>query len=69
MELLKVSIFFEVPLRYSCRLGHARLCHFLLDAGTRRVVGVSHTFLMQHTPKHGIEMEAMQSHFAQLRGI
>ena len=47
---LNVSTLFEVPLRYSCRLGHARLCHFLLDAGTRRPVGVSLTFLMQHAP-------------------
>src|SRR5208283_1796725 len=45
---LNMSTLVEVPLRYSCRLGHARLCHFLLDAGTCRVVGVSLTFLMKH---------------------
>src|SRR5260370_6189715 len=47
---LNVSTLFEIPLRYPCRLGHARLSHFLLDAGTRRVVAVSLTFLMQHAP-------------------
>jgi len=45
---LNVSTLFEVPLRYSRRLGHARLRHFLLDAGTCRVLGFSLTFHMQH---------------------
>lgn len=44
------STLFEVLLHYSGRLGHARLCHFLLDAGSRRVAGFSLLFLMQHAP-------------------
>ena len=35
---------------YSCRLGHARLCHFLRDAGARRVAAFFLTFLKPHAP-------------------
>ena len=35
---------------YSCGLGHARLRHFLLDAGTCRVGAFFLTFLMPHAP-------------------
>src|ERR1700731_1310733 len=35
---------------YSCGLGHARLCHFLLDAGTCGVGAFFLTFLIPHAP-------------------
>src|SRR4029077_4548324 len=38
----------QIELHDSCRPGHARLLHFLLDAGTRRVGGFLFAFLMEH---------------------
>ena len=40
----------QVQFRYSCGSGHARLCHFLLDAGTCRVVGFFLDLLTRHSP-------------------
>src|SRR5487761_108791 len=42
----------QIPFRCSCGLGHARLRHFLLDAGLCRVVEFFFflSFLIEHTP-------------------
>ena len=38
----------QIQFRYSCRLGHARFRHFLLDAGMCRVARFVLAFVLQH---------------------
>jgi hypothetical protein len=59
----------SIQTEYSCGLGHTRLRHFLLDAGTCGVASFFLTFLIQHPPILTPEMEAMLFHFAQLRNM
>ena len=56
-------------LPYSCGPGHARLCHFLLDAGTCRVGAFFAYVSYAAYTYHDIEMEALQSPFAQLPNL
>jgi hypothetical protein len=57
----------QIQLGYPCGSGHARLCHFLHDAGTRRVIGLCLSFLMRHALHDDIEMEAILFPFAHFR--
>ena len=58
----------QTEFRDSCRPGHTRLRHFLLDAGTCPVAPFL-TFLIQHPSILTSRQESMLSHFAQLRNM
>jgi hypothetical protein len=59
----------QIQFRNSCRSGHARLGHFLLDAGTRRDFKPGLFSSSQDTSIMTLAPETFQSHFAQLRHI